>query len=210
MSIEPKAEPARRPRVRRTAEDARENILSAAERLLVATGPQALKLVDVAAEAGIAQATVLHHFGSIDGVQAALMERMVRQLVAQILETGTLNADITGRAQVGAAALFDAFESRGAARLAAWLELTGESRRLTMVREAVGEVVAKRMQREGVRPEIAEDFILISVVLAMGVGLFGPSLAELMGRPASRTRELAIDLLIGRVAAITGQRPDET
>lgn len=209
MSIDSKAAPTRRPRVRRSAEDARENILSAAERLLVATGPQALKLVDVAAEAGIAQATVLHHFGSIDGVQAALMERMVRQLVAQILETGTLNADIAGRAQVGAAALFDAFEARGAARLAAWLELTGESRRLTMVREAVGEVVSKRMQREGVEAQVAEDFILISVVLAMGVGLFGPSLAELMGRPAGRTRELAIELLLGRVAAITGPRSGE-
>ena len=79
-----------------------------------------------------------------------------------------------------------------------------------MVREAVGEVVSKRMQREGVEAQVAEDFILISVVLAMGVGLFGPSLAELMGRPAGRTRELAIELLLGRVAAITGPRSGET
>lgn len=209
MSIATKSAQARPPRVRRTAEDARENILSSAERLLVATGPQALKLVDVAAEAGIAQATVLHHFGSIGGVQAALMERMIRQLVDQILESGALDSDLAGRAQTGARTLFDAFESRGAARLAAWLELTGESRRLTMVREAVGKVVASRMAREGVAPDAAEDFILISVVLAMGVGLFGPSLAELMGKAPGRTRELAIELLLGRVAAITGQGPGQ-
>ena len=40
----------------------------------------------------------------------------------------------------GASVLFDAFESKGAARLAAWLELTGETRRFALVRDAVRRV----------------------------------------------------------------------
>ena len=74
----------RKVRVRRAPEAARDNILAAAERLLVEQGPLALKLVDVAAAAGVANASVLHHFGSIDDVHAALMERMVAQLIADV------------------------------------------------------------------------------------------------------------------------------
>jgi AcrR family transcriptional regulator len=78
MSIERPA------RVRRSSEAARENILAACEAILLEKGPQALKLADVAAGAGVANATVLHHFGSVDGVQTALMARMIRQLVERI------------------------------------------------------------------------------------------------------------------------------
>lgn len=199
MSIEA---PAKRTRVRRSPEAARENILAAAEILLIERGPQALKLADVAAAAGVVHATVLHHFGSIADVHTALMERMIRQLVAQILETDNPDEPVATRAESGARALFDAFESRGAARLAAWLELTGESRRLTLVREAVNEVVANRLAPKGLDPAAAEDLVLVSVALAMGVGLFGDSLAELMGKPPGRTRELAANLLRGWMAAV--------
>lgn len=198
MSIRSSARP---PRARRSPEAARENILAAAESLLLEKGPQALKLTDVAARAGIAHATVLHHFGSIGDVQTALMERMIRQLVSQILE-GEPPGDAAAPPEASARALFDAFESRGAARLAAWLELTGEAKRLTMVREAVQEVIARRMVRNGLEPAAAEDLILMSVLLAMGVGLFAPSLEQLMGRPPGTGRRLALELLRGRMAAL--------
>ncbi|MEQ1490819.1 MAG: TetR family transcriptional regulator, partial [Terricaulis sp.] len=48
-------------RVRRAPEDARANILAAAEKLLVEEGPLALKLADVAKAAGVANASVIHH-----------------------------------------------------------------------------------------------------------------------------------------------------
>lgn len=193
MSIESPSPPgrARTTRARRSPEAARENILAAAERLLLEKGPQALKLTDVAQAAGIAHATVLHHFGSIADVQTALMERMIRQLVGQILAS---ESD-AGGPEAAVEALFDAFQDRGAARLAAWLELTGEARRLTMVREAVRDVIARRAAAEGVDPGLAEDQVLISVTLAMGVGLFGPALSELMGRAPDAVRTLALDLL---------------
>lgn len=189
MSIE--SPPPRPPRARRSPEAARENILAAAEGLLLEKGPQALKLTDVAQAAGIAHATVLHHFGSIADVQTALMERMIRQLVGQILAGESGVSDPEAAVQV----LFDAFQDRGAARLAAWLELTGEARRLTMVREAVRDVIARRAATEAIAPEVAEAQVLMSVVLAMGVGLFGPALSELMGRNPDTVRVLALQLM---------------
>jgi AcrR family transcriptional regulator len=185
---------ARTTRIRRSPEAARENILAAAEALLVETGPQALKLADVAARAGVANATVLHHFGSTDGVQTALMERMIAQLVERILALAP-EGDITALRESGAELLFDAFETRGAARLAAWLELTGEWRRLTSVKKAVQEVVARNLARTGLPAPTAENLVLTSVVLAMGVGLFGRSVGTLMGKPPGRARKLVEELL---------------
>jgi AcrR family transcriptional regulator len=189
------------PRVRRSPEAARENILAAAERLLVAQGPQALKLADVAAEANVANASVLHHFGSIDDVQTALMERMVADLVARILAISEVS---TEPSPAGAQALFDAFEAPGVARLAAWLEMTGEAKRMTMVRGAVQKVVARLSDRAGMTPEDAEDLIMVSVVLAMGVGLFGRAFSKLMGKPAGHTRALAMAMLTEHAANRVG------
>ncbi len=182
-------------RVRRAPEAARDNILSAAEKLLVDEGPLALKLANVAAAANVANANVLHHFGSIDGVHAALMDRMVQQLVAELIKLADEAEGKGHQTEAVLQALFDVFETRGAARLAAWLELTGEWRRLTHVREAVRKVVVKRVSFGDLNVEGAEDMVLASVVMAMGAGLFGRSLAQLIGKPPGRTRKVATEAL---------------
>lgn len=203
MSTTKKTRP---PRVRRSPEAARENILAAAETLLVEKGPQALKLADVAAGAGVANATVLHHFGSVDGVQTALMERMIAQLVERLLASAP-EGDVAKLRGTGFQTLFDSFETRGAARLAAWLELTGEWRRVTSVRKAVQEIVARNLTRTGLTPATAENLVLVSVVLAMGVGLFGRSVGTLMGKPPGRARKLAEDMLLLQTEALMATKP---
>lgn len=203
MSIEsPKS--VKPPRVRRSPEMARENILAAAEGLLSEEGPQALKLTDVAKAAGIAHATVLHHFGSIAEVQAALMEKMIRALVDQVLASEPPGDDQMARVMSGSERLFDVLGQKGAARLAAWLELTGEAKRLTTVHEAVAEVAQLRTARDGAPVEVVEDLILASIVLALGVGLFGASLEKMMDKPQGRAREMALEVLRSRVLVLTG------
>lgn len=195
MSIE--APPIRAPRVRRSPEAARENILVAAEAILVEQGPQALKLADVAKAAGVVHANVIHHFGSIGGVETALMERMIRQLADKVIAVIQKDDAYIG---MGAQALFDAFETKGTARLAAWLEMTGEGRRMTLVRDVVDEIIDTRVTRDAVpNREAVVDFILLNIILAVGVGLFGPTLSELLGRPSGRARELAQALIQERI-----------
>jgi AcrR family transcriptional regulator len=190
--------------MRRAPEDARANILTAAEKLLVSKGPLALKLADIALAAKVANASVLHHFGSIDGLHAALMERMVSQLIADVMAIADEGGGREDQQEAVFHALFDVFENRNAARLAAWLELTGEWRRMTHIRDAVREVVLRRASFGDVTPRQAEDLVLISVTLAMGVGLFGHSLAELVGKPTGRTRKVATDMLrVFHAACIT-------
>ena len=184
------------PRTRRSAEAAKENILAAAEKILLDEGPQHLKLVEVAQAAGVAHATVLHHFGSIDEVQRALMTRMIRALVDRIIAVARERADPGEATMAGISDMFDTFENRGVARLAAWLELTGESVRLTVVREAVLEVIAARADQGLPAPQDqVEDFMLASICLALGAGLFGARLSALMEQPADHARKTALCLL---------------
>lgn len=195
MSIE--VPQSRAPRVRRSPEAARENILAAAEAILVEQGPQALKLADVAKAASVVHANVIHHFGSIGGVETALMERMIRQLADNVIAVIQKEGSYIG---MGAQALFDAFEAKGAARLAAWLEMTGEGKRMTLVRDVVDEIIDTRVAREAVpNRDAVVDFILLNIILAVGVGLFGPTLSELLGRPSGRARELAQALIQERI-----------
>lgn len=193
-------------RIRRTPEESRANILAAAESLLVEQGPQSLRLVDVAKAAGVANATVLHHFGSIDAVHQALMERMIADLVDSIMAMEIPSDGPVAERAVGLKTLFDAFEARGAARLAAWLVLTDETRRLTVVQKAVEDVAQKKIASTGVPVEVAKDLILLSVTLAVGVGLFGPSLGRLIGKPEGRARELTLQMLLANLEQLGARR----
>jgi AcrR family transcriptional regulator len=188
-------------RRRRSQEASRDNILAAAEAILRASGPLDLKLTEVAGQAGVATATVLHHFGSIDGVQTALMERMVTRLAAQVVAIATSSPEgvLAVEADI---ALFDAFEEHGAARLAAWLVMTGEAKRLSVVKRAVDEVVDLTLARlENPPPRAAiEELALASITAALGAGLFGQTLSTLLGHPPDSARAATLAALAARAA----------
>ncbi|AYG84822.1 HTH-type transcriptional repressor [Streptomyces hundungensis] len=60
-------------RVRRTPEEARRQILEAAAKLLAAGGPAAVRVRAVAAEVGVSDAAVNHHFGTREQLLSALL-----------------------------------------------------------------------------------------------------------------------------------------
>jgi hypothetical protein len=77
---------------------------------------------------------------------------------------------------------------------------------MTLVRHVVDEVVQTRLARDtGVDRETIVDFILLNIIVAVGVGLFGPTLSALLGRPPERARELALELVQGRITAMGGK-----
>jgi AcrR family transcriptional regulator len=193
-------------RRRRTQADSRENILAAAEAILTSRGPLELKLTEVAAQAGVASATVLHHFGAIDGVQAALMERMVARLAARVIaitEAAPPDAQPGPETDI---ALFDAFEDQGAARLAAWMVMTGQALGLTEVKRAIDSVVDLVLSRLPTPParETVEDLAITSVAIALGAGLFGQPLSILLGRPPESVRRRSLAALAALNAEALG------
>ena len=59
-----------KPRRRRTSEQARAAILEVARQRLGEHGLDGLNVVDVARDTGISHATLIHHFGTADGMPA--------------------------------------------------------------------------------------------------------------------------------------------
>lgn len=112
-------------RIRRSAEDARKEILDAAERRMAEVGPGGIRLQDVARDVGVSHPTVLHHFGSREALIAAVVDRSVGGLQASFVEeigSGRHGEEpITEMLEAAAKVLGDG----GHARIAAWLALSG-------------------------------------------------------------------------------------
>lgn len=154
-------------RTRRPAAQARAHILEVARGQLLARGPAALRLKEVAGEAGVSHPTVLHHFGSREGLVAAVVEdaliRMDDELEA-MLETRT---DLDPEPFVRAMA--KVFAEGGNARLMAWLALSGHGP--TTPSGNVQRIVAAvhrarlRLLEPGAEPPTFDDSVFISMLV---------------------------------------------
>jgi TetR/AcrR family transcriptional regulator, repressor for neighboring sulfatase len=173
--------PTTRPRRRRTADEARREILEAAERRLAQSGPMGLRLQDIAADVGISHPAVLHHFGSREGLVHAVIQRSIIALQEDLVRS--LSETQRGEAPDAAALFEHVFETLaggGHARLMAWLLLTGydpfnEKARANWAQ--IGQVShALRLERrKGERKPTYEDTMFAIVLPALA--LFGQALA---------------------------------
>lgn len=137
------------PRRRLSADEARERILEAAERQLAEVGPEGLRLTDLAAELGVSHPAILHHFGSREGLVAAVVRRAVGSLNAQLVEA---IADNPGRAEI-LDMIAEFFSKQGTARTIAWLLLSNRLGKLP--EQPTGEPVLKQLIDEGHRRRVA-------------------------------------------------------
>lgn len=112
-------------RTRRTAEEARELILDAAEAQLVKHGPDSLRLVQLAEEVGLSHPAILHHFGNREGLVRAVVERAMGRLEGQIVESLRAGDLHEGADAALLARVFRVLADEGHARLMVWLSLSG-------------------------------------------------------------------------------------
>src|SRR5246127_4795392 len=104
-------------RQRRTPEEARRLILETAQALIATTGPEGLRLQDIAAAAGISHPLILHHFGSREGLVRALTREAGAELRDKLVATME-STEYSVEQQLDR--VFDAFRDGLAQRLA-WL-----------------------------------------------------------------------------------------
>ncbi len=168
------------PRTRRTAEKARTAILDAAERRLVAAGPAAIRLQEVAADVGVSHPTVLHHFGSREGLLKAVVARALDSLHAGLLSAVRAPREGSDHVAELLDSVFETLVSDGHARAFLWLALSGygpslEELRVRSVAEAVHDV--RRGQRKGKKrmPPFEDTYFTVLLpalaLLAMSVTL---------------------------------------
>ncbi|MEM1230197.1 MAG: TetR/AcrR family transcriptional regulator [Pseudomonadota bacterium] len=181
-------------RVRRTPEQAKQLILENAAERLKQQGLEGLNLTGVAEDAGISHATIIHHFGSSDGMRQALAEHMTATLLQDVMEA--LQRDVAPEALCQN--LFRTIVDNGHARLMAWLAVDGTQdlaprpAALAPLFEGVIEQVAQVLHcqtgaAENPSPPRPEDLlrarniVLLVATTAIGLGIGGDRLGTLLG-----------------------------
>jgi len=165
-------------RRRRPAGEAQRAILDAAERRLLAVGPDALRLQDVAADVGVSHPAILHHFGSREGLMRAVTARALAALEADLVaRLSDPTDDVNGAALLDR--VFETLGDRGHARLVAWLVLTGlgdvpQAAGVQLVR-AVADLVHERRTAAGRATRTDYEDSLFTIILA-ATALFGDAI----------------------------------
>lgn len=109
-----------RVRRRRAPEEARRELLDAAERVFVEFQPDQVGLKDIAREAGVSHALITHYFGTYAGLIEAALERRLRALREVMLERLKV-AGALARPDELIALLFQTLENPVHLRLMRWL-----------------------------------------------------------------------------------------
>jgi AcrR family transcriptional regulator len=181
-------------RERLSPEESRAAALEAARALLLESGPQAVTLKAVAARIGKTHANLLHHFGSAAGLQSQLARTIAEHVTAAI-------GAAVERARQGEAdpreivdRTFEAFDREGAGALAAWMILSGNRDALDPVLDAIHGLVDQLRQGHEDRP--VRETTLWLVLAALGDSLLGAAMADALGLPRDKAREIAARQLV--------------
>jgi AcrR family transcriptional regulator len=174
-------------RIRRTPEDAQAHILEAAEAILAkGAGPGALRLADVAHQAGVSHPTILHHFGSREGLVRAINKRGFEKLTGAATEQMA-----SARAgDEGLKATFAAYRE-GLAQRTIWLMQSKEPpppERPELFEKVVESFhqMRKGFAAPGIEPDLADTraVIHLTTLAAFGDALIGPRLRNAGAREA--------------------------
>jgi AcrR family transcriptional regulator len=178
-------------RRRLSPDESRAMALDAARLILIAEGPQAVTLKAVAGKIGRTHANLLHHFGSALGLQKALAallaETVCESIGATVIRARRGEADI--RAVVDMT--FDAFDQQGAGALATWMIMSGNKDALDPILNAIHKLVD-----EVHGDDLLREDTLALVLMAMGDSLLGQPMADALGLPPERAREIALRQLM--------------
>jgi len=189
MSVAPLPAPRRL-----SPEASRDAALDAARQLLVEFGPQAVTLKAVAARVGRTHANLLHHFGSAQGLQEALIERMARAITGTIRDAALRTRAAGGSPREVVDLTFDAFGRGGAGALASWMILSGNEDALNPILNAIHDLVDEIADAEHA-PALRGETLQL-VLTALGDALLGPATARALGLPAGAARDLATRALL--------------
>ena len=183
--------------------ESRAAAVAAARELLTREGVAAVTLKAVAARIGRTHANLLHHFGSVAGLHAALAEDIAVAVAGSI--TGSIGRMRRGEARLRDVieGMFDAFIDQGAGELIAWVVLTRQREALETIVDAIAQVIRDISEPGEERP--LDQATLGLVLLAIGDSLAGSEVARACGLPRSAARDIAvrqvIAVLSGRIKA---------
>jgi TetR/AcrR family transcriptional regulator, repressor for neighboring sulfatase len=209
-----------RVRKRRAPEQARSELIAAAERLLSEHGPDAVGLRDVARVAGVSHGLITHYFktyeGLVEAVFAQRAERITSDVVARLsaAETAPSAAELVRW-------LLATVSEPVHLRLVAWAVLSGRSRRvdflpgrvlgLRAISDAIRQAAVLEAERRRSRPPSQDDVdyaLMLALGATYGYGLGKlPFLSALGRKPSQRTDDEVMSRLTAMVQALLTPGP---
>ena len=181
-------------RKRRSADEARADILRVAEDRLARYGLDGLNIVAVAGEAGMSHATLIHHFGSTEDMRRALVTQMTNRLLRDVIAVLETEAALTPENLLRD--LFSALSKGGHAKLLAWLAveqgLSQSADPAAEIYDLFAElvpVVAKRLPGDADGELLARRMIYLIATSAIGYGIAGDALANLISLDRSEVED---------------------
>ena len=171
------------PRRRRSTEEARSEILSAAETLLVREGPDALTLQRVAREVGVSHPAVLHHFRSAGRLREALHARVSRRLREAFLDR--MSQTPAGDPSAGLIEAMSELSDPSRGRLLAWLVASSlEPFPDATERGLAG--IAQALTPPGGDPALVRNKLLLIVLAMIGDSMVGDAVRDRIGEGVLR------------------------
>ncbi len=159
-----------------------------AEKRLATYGLTGLNIVDVAADAGMSHATLIHHFGNTARMRRALASRMTNRIISDVVQT--LQAQSRDNRGHVVESLFAAFAEGGQGKLMAWLAIgdTGlgvedaePPQHLVDLFTQLVPAVATYLPEQTDREERARQIVMLVATAAIGFGLSSDILGKVLG-----------------------------
>jgi AcrR family transcriptional regulator len=172
-------------RIRRTPDEARRLILDAAQAAIARTGPEGLRLHDIATAAGISHPLILHHFGSRAGLVRALTREATAELKDKLVAAMT-ERDYSIEEQLDR--VFNAFR-HGLGQRLAWLATVdpdGDQSGSTVIQHEIADHLhARRIAAAppGTTVALQDSQFLVHLIAtaALGDAIYGTQLRRSAG-----------------------------
>jgi AcrR family transcriptional regulator len=203
------------PRKRRTPEQARTELLDAAERLLSEHGPDAIGLRDVAREARVSHGLITHYFKTYEGLVEAVFARRTERLAQTVVGTFRRTEgqpDVTALVQLLLALVSEPMHLR----LVAWATLSGRAqsvdylpgraKALRAIADATRQAAEREAERLGVAVGSQEQIdyaIILTLGAAYGYGLGKVPFFNALNRtPDSTTDTKVMECLVSMLRSV--------
>ena len=200
-------------RRRRAPEEAKTELIDAANRVFATSQPDHVGLKDVAREAGVSHALITHYFGTYAGLIEATLERRIRALRERILERVSAPGALEKPSEL-LGMLFEALEDPVHLRLMRWLLASErpsaayafglQHHGLRLVSRRIADALFEAPTLEII--EKMELTLTTAVASAYGYALAKHALVGALGRETSGALDAEIkDTLAGMVQAYLRQ-----
>ena len=199
---------------RRTPEEARTDLLDAAERVFARSMPDEVGLKEIAQEAGVSHALVTHYFGTYAALVEATLERRAAAARGRILERLVTAGFSPGRETALLEVLTDLVRDRLTMRLITWAVLSGRAhadnffptraRGLALVVD--GMEARLRASGDADVPRRRLEFaVMAAFAMAVGFATAGPAMHRALGHEGEPDQdELLADMHAMLKAYVTG------